>query len=99
MKISLSVALGGGRRPSAARRWRKGVPVSCTFNTSSVVNNKVEEYVFEAWDAGAMVSWRGFLREWWRGGSFFGRMREALKWLDGEDSALTRKVQSGKEQS
>jgi len=77
----------------------QGVPVSCTFNTSSVVNNKVEEYIFEAWDAGAMVSWRGFLREWWRGGSFFGRMREALEWLDGEDSALTRKVQGGKDQS
>jgi hypothetical protein len=46
-----------------------------------------------------MVIWRGFLREWWRGGSFFGRMGEALEWLDGEDSALTRKVQSGKEQS
>lgn len=34
-----------------------------------------------------------------RCGSFFWRMREALEWLDGEDSALTRKVQSGKEQS
>ena len=98
MKISLSVALGGLDDRLLRDDGARGSGV-LHFQHQQCGEKQCGRVYRRGMGCGEMVSLRGFLREWWRCGSFFWRMREALEWLDGEDSALTRKVQSGKEQS